>query len=169
MRKPVLIGIIIVLIGIAIYASGAYTYFQERRVTETMPAVDQSADTEAPIVEPVVVKEGQFVNADFFHTGEGIAKIIAYPDGKNILRFENFSVINGPDVYVYLTTTITPTSDINSLGSYIDLGPLKGNIGDQNYELPSGAEGYTTVALWCKRFGVLFPYAVMTTTNTSSN
>ena len=41
---------------------------------------------------------------------------------------------------------------------FIDLGDLKGNIGAQNYELSADIDldEYTTVAIWCVRFGVAF-------------
>jgi hypothetical protein len=162
MKKSLLFLVGIAVIGITVYATGAYTYFQKRIISEELPIV--ALESKSDISEeriPEVVKSGWFVGSDLLHTGTGTAKIIAYPDGSHILRFEDFSVVNGPDVYVYLSNTTTPSDDIGSLGDYIDLGELKGNIGNQNYTLPQGAEDYQTVVLWCKEFGVLFPYAVM--------
>ncbi len=163
MKKILLCVLGVGIFGVLVYATGGYTYFQKRIVAEDLPIiVSQDSETPTAETEPQIVKEGVFVDADFLHTGEGIAKIIVYPDGSHILRFEEFSVVNGPDVYVYLSRSTTPTHDSESLADFIDLGPLKGNIGDQNYELPPGAEDYQTVVLWCKKFDVLFPYAVMT-------
>lgn len=67
---------------------------------------------------------------------------------------------NGPDLYVYLSNSNTPTRDEKSLGQYVNLGRLKGNVGNQNYEIPELASGYTTAVIWCKKFSVLFSYAV---------
>ena len=41
---------------------------------------------------------------------------------------------------------------------FIDLGSLKGNKGDQNYDLPADADltKYKSVSIWCARFGVNF-------------
>ncbi len=51
------------------------------------------------------------------------------------------------------------SGDIKS--EYFDLGPLKGNIGNQNYEVPASADlsQYASVAVWCRAFGVLFSAA----------
>jgi Electron transfer DM13 len=41
---------------------------------------------------------------------------------------------------------------------FLHLGPLKGNIGDQNYDVPADAdlEKHRAVTVWCRRFGVNF-------------
>ena len=71
--------------------------------------------------------------------------------------------MDGPDLFVYLSETKTPTGNLDSLGDYIDLGSLKGNKGNQNYELSANIDisSYNSVVIWCKQFGVLFPYAVI--------
>ena len=98
---------------------------------------------------------GQFVGLAG-HSGTGDAGIFENPDGSLVLRFENFDIQNGPDLEVYLV----PGADQTSLpeGS-IHLGELKGNIGDQSYELPPGTElapGSYTVLVWCEAFSVEF-------------
>lgn len=95
---------------------------------------------------------GAFVGAgDGFHNAEGISKIIQLGNGTNILRLENLKATNGPDLYVYLSTGKTPTDSIS-------LGRLKGNLGNQNYVIPSGTylTKYNTVLIWCRAFSVLF-------------
>ncbi len=95
---------------------------------------------------------GNFVGAgDGFHNVEGIAKVIPLSDGKTFLRLENLKATNGPDLYVYLSTS-KDSSDI------VNLGRLKGNIGNQNYEIPTGTDlsKYSTVLIWCKAFSTLF-------------
>lgn len=95
---------------------------------------------------------GNFVGAgDGFHNVEGVAKVITLSDGKTFLRMENLKATNGPDLYVYLSTDVN-TSDI------VNLGRLKGNIGNQNYEIPTGTDlsKYDTVLIWCKAFSTLF-------------
>ena len=88
---------------------------------------------------------------DGIHNAEGIAKEISLEDGKKFIRFENFKVTNGPDLYVYLSTD-------KSASDFIDIGRLKANIGNQNYEVPEGTDltKYGTVLIWCKAFSVLF-------------
>jgi hypothetical protein len=96
---------------------------------------------------------GKFIGVnDGIHNAEGLAKVIQLDDGSMILRLENFKATNGPDLYVYLATDGSSTSDI------VNLGRLKGNIGNQNYDIPEGTDfsKYDTVLIWCKAFSVLF-------------
>jgi hypothetical protein len=102
---------------------------------------------------------GNFVGAgDGFHNAEGVAKIIQLADGTDILRLENFKATNGPDLYVYLSTDKTNAHIVN-------LGRLKGNIGNQNYLLPAGTDitKYNTTLIWCRAFSVIFGSAELLT------
>jgi hypothetical protein len=95
---------------------------------------------------------GNFVDAgDGFHKAQGVAKVINLADGKTFLRLENLKTTNGPDLYVYLSTG----KDVSDI---VNLGRLKGNIGNQNYEIPTGTDlaKYNTVLIWCKAFSTLF-------------
>jgi hypothetical protein len=95
---------------------------------------------------------GNFVEAgDGFHNVEGIAKVIPLSGGKTSLRLENLKATNGSDLYVYLSAG-KDSSDI------VNLDRLKGNIGNQNYEIPTGTDlaKYNTVLIWCKAFSTLF-------------
>ena len=88
---------------------------------------------------------------DGIHNAEGLAKIIPLSDNSNILRLENLKVTNGPDLYVYLSTD-------KGASDYVNLGKLKANNGNQNYNIPSDTDlsKYNTVLIWCKAFSVLF-------------
>jgi len=95
---------------------------------------------------------GNFVGSgDGFHKAEGVVKVITLADGKTFLRLENLKATNGPDLYVYLSTG----KDVSDI---VNLGRLKGNIGNQNYEIPPGTNlsKYDTVLIWCKAFSTLF-------------
>ena len=119
----------------------------ESGVEEPSPPVPPSG--------PVLLGAGQFVGLAG-HSGTGDAGIFQNPDGSLVLRFENFDIENGPDLEVYLVPGPDQTS---LLDGSIHLGPLKGNIGDQNYELPPGTElvpGAYTVLVWCEAFSVEF-------------
>lgn len=109
---------------------------------------------------PVVLAQGAFRDADSFHKGSGSATIYALPDGGHVLRFDDFEVTNGPDLHVLLTTNPQPT-DHDSLGEYVDLGSLKGNIGGQNYEIPADVDvsQYSGVVIYCVPFRVVFATA----------
>lgn len=101
---------------------------------------------------------GNFVGAgDGFHDAEGVAKVLTLSDGKIFLRLENLKATNGPDLYVYLSTD-------KNVEDIVNLGRLKGNIGNQNYEIPTGTDlsKYNTVLIWCKAFSTLFGSAKLT-------
>ena len=113
---------------------------------------------------PSVVKSGAFRDADSFHTGEGSATLYELPDGSHVLRFEDFRVTNGPDLRVILASHPDPMSRGNvHSGEYVELGKLKGNIGNQNYPLPEGLspDDYNSVIIYCKPFQVLFSVAAL--------
>ncbi|WP_214480657.1 DM13 domain-containing protein [Bacillus sp. SM2101] len=99
---------------------------------------------------------GTFVEVDNEHNISGNAFTVT-ADGKMYIRFEQFSVTNGPDLKVYLTKEGQPTSE------GVDLGKLKGNQGDQNYEIPEGVDlsEYNKVVVWCRAFDVDFGYAML--------
>ncbi|MGD1837649.1 MAG: DM13 domain-containing protein [Nitrososphaeraceae archaeon] len=95
---------------------------------------------------------GDFVGVgDGIHHAEGQAKILKLSDNSNILRLENFKSTNGPDVHLYLSTD-------KQASDFIDLGSLKANIGNQNYELENDINftKYNNVLIWCQPFSVLF-------------
>jgi len=102
---------------------------------------------------------GNFMSAgDGFHHVEGVAKVINLQDGRNLLRLENLKSTNGPDLYVYLSTD-------RGVSDFVNLGRLKGNIGNQNYEVPAGTDltKYDTVLIWCRAFSTLFGSANLST------
>jgi hypothetical protein len=107
---------------------------------------------ETTVTNNTMALMGNFIDAgDGFHKAEGIAKVINLADGRIFLRLENLKTTNGPDLYVYLSVG-KDASDI------VNLERLKGNIGNQNYEIPSGTDlsKYNTVLIWCKAFSTLF-------------
>lgn len=121
-------------------------------------------DSEEPMPDspsdPVALVMGDFRNADDFHMGSGTAIIYELDDGSRILRLENFEVTNGPDLHVLLVPNTDPTSREDVEG-YVDLGSLKGNLGDQNYDIPSEIDLslFGSVVIYCQPFHVLFSVA----------
>jgi hypothetical protein len=102
--------------------------------------------------ETSTVYAGMFVGVnDGIHNAEGQVKVIKLSDGSNFLRLEDFRSTNGPDLYVYLSTD-------KGNSDFVNLGRLKGNVGNQNYEIPQGTDlsKYDTVLIWCQAFSVLF-------------
>lgn len=112
-------------------------------VNEEMTTIGQEAST---------LYIGEFVGGnDGIHNAEGQVKVLKLNDSTNFLRLEEFEAINGPDLYVYLSTD-------KSASDFVNLGRLKGNVGNQNYEIPQGINlsKYATALIWCQAFSVLF-------------
>jgi hypothetical protein len=114
----------------------------------------------APASLPVKVAQGNF--RGIAHETKGVASIYQLPDGKKVLRFSGFETSNGPDVQVYLVAADhAPDNETVTRAGFIRIADLKGNMGDQNYDLPAGIDlsKYRAVTIWCRRFGVNFATA----------
>ncbi|NIA69522.1 DM13 domain-containing protein [Pelagibius litoralis] len=113
----------------------------------------------------MVLASGTFSDADTAHKGRGTVTVFQGQDGRRTLRFTDFEVTNGPDLKVWLVAadTVAQSSDVSN-SAWLALGRLKGNIGDQNYDIPAEADlsKYKSVVIWCERFGVLFSPASLT-------
>jgi hypothetical protein len=98
------------------------------------------------------------------HPTEGRASVYKNVDGKLLLRLTNFSTSNGPDVHVVLARGDDQSLQQEIVKSQLDnleLGTLKGNKGDQNYDVPASAdlEKYNAVVIYCERFHAVFGVA----------
>lgn len=105
---------------------------------------------------PTVVTAGPFHGADDFHFGQGTASIIETAPNRFTLRLGDFSVRNGPDLYVYLSPDSAGYAD-----GVLELGTLKATDGAFGYELPDGTDPteFASALIWCKQFAVLFAVA----------
>jgi hypothetical protein len=107
----------------------------------------------------VLLSRGRFESLE--HQTAGVAQAIELPGGRRFLTLTRFETDNGPDLRVYLSTA---DANQDSAGEdFVDLGGLKGNVGDQQYELPRGAdlERLTKVVVWCRAFSVGFGAAAL--------
>lgn len=116
---------------------------KEEKVLVINDAIDQKKTT--------IVSTGVFTDNGTSHNLSGRASILKDSTGNSLLRFEDFSVINGPDVNVYLSKTA-------SFQNVIDLGDLKGTKGNINYDFDDSinTDEYKFVLVWCKEFASLF-------------
>lgn len=124
-------------------------------------ALDQTIvtdDAEPDMPEVLRLIEGTFI--DRIHPGEGTAVVLTDGSEQRFLRFEeDFSIDNGPDLEVYLVAGVSADGDAGLFDDdFVSLGDLKGNVGPQNYEIPVDVDldRYSTVVIWCVRFGVAF-------------
>lgn len=122
----------------------------DKMMEEPMPEGDMDTMT--------ILAQGEFYDLGG-HPGMGSATIYELADGSRVLRFENFEVINGPQLHVWLVPP-DPVPDAvgREIPGYFDAGPLKGNIGDQNYDIPADLDldDFGSVVIWCVPFRVPF-------------
>ena len=119
--------------------------------------------TQAQGQDAKVLAKGEFHNAD--KAGKGTATVYQMADGKRVLRLSNFETDNGPDLHVRLIAA-DDAKDTASVAKadHVELGNLKGNKGDQNYDVPENVDlsKYKVVSIWCNRFSVNFAAAPLT-------
>ena len=152
------VAIFVVVVG----AVGAWYAFRPERLV-----VDRQVDEALPTAQgnssPQPLESGQFYS--ILHPTKGTATIYQMGDGTRVLRFTTFSTSNGPDVHVYMVAAddAKDAATVEKAG-FVDLGVIKGNIGDQNYVLASNLDlgKYRAVSIWCKRFSVNFGTAPLT-------
>ena len=180
-RALFIIGVVIaVLVALPVGWYLISPLFINRAVDEALPAAEATQAMEEAMAESTqavdeamppgdmaamqILAQGEFYN--IAHEGRGKATIYQLPDGSRILRFEGFEVLNGPDLHVYLASgnPVPDTVGVELAGS-VDLGKLKGNIGNQNYELPADLDlsQFQSVVIWCQPFRVPFAAAPLTT------
>ncbi len=116
------------------------------------------------LAEAQVVATGSFRDADGAHKGSGTATLVALPGGGYEVQLSDFQVTNGPDLEVWLSAHADPASSSDvSDNTWVALGQLKGNVGDQAYTLPTDIDvtDFQSVVIWCEQFGVLFSPAAL--------
>lgn len=157
------------ILGVVLLAGAGWYLFRpelllvNNRVNEGLVTASASAAPGARLTEPMIVLSGSFHSVA--HETRGTASVHELDGGTRVLRLTDFATSNGPDVRVYLIAA-SDASDNETVtkAGYLELGKLKGNEGDQNYEIPPGADltRYRAVTIWCRRFAVNFATAPLT-------
>jgi hypothetical protein len=151
-KWKIAIAAIGVVLFVAWFAFRPERLFINERVHETLPTANASSMQ--------AIESGVFYG--IAHPTKGTATIYHMGDGGLMIRFTNFRTSNGPNVHVYLVAADdAKDSETVQHAGFIDLGPIKGNIGDQNYALGSDVDlsKYRAVSIWCQRFSVNFGVA----------
>ena len=146
-----------VLLLAALLGGAAWYWFRPERALFDVTINEPLSGTGPP---PVLLARGRF--HPVAHEGSGTATVFRMGDGRRLLRLSDFRTSNGPDVHVYLVAAPDATDDETvERAGFVPLGPLKGNVGNQHYELPASADltRYRAVTIWCRRFGVNFTTA----------
>jgi hypothetical protein len=128
------------------------------------PTVEAEPTPEPP-AGPVDLATGTFVSHE--HPTTGTVRVILLPDGRRQLAIESLDTTNGPDVHVWLSAgpVVDGVDGWFTAGGYeyVDLGQIKGNQGDQLYDIPADVDlgRFMTVDLWCVQFSVSFGAAAL--------
>lgn len=128
------------------------------RGTTEAPSNEQNRDA---VAGASALASGRFIEIDRLHWGEGTATLYQLADGRHILRFEEFASASGGEVYVYLARDPQPLTAIEVGQGFLDLGRLKGSVGNQNYFLPGGhdASVYQSAVVFCRQFNAVITTA----------
>jgi hypothetical protein len=150
MSRKFALGLVAIVVLIALWAAfRPERLFIDQTVNESFPVSAASAES--------AIASGMFHEGA--HKTSGAAGLYRLKDGKVVLRLTGFQTSNGPDVHVLLVGApdALDNDTVKHAGS-IDLGSLKGNIGNQNYDVPAGTDlnKYQAVTIWCRRFSVNF-------------
>ena len=165
MKKWIRVAIpfVAIVVLVAWYAFRPERLVVNRSVNEAFPSGQGGSSPESLV-------SGQFHS--ILHPTVGTATIYQMGDGTRVLRLTSFRTSNGPDVHVYMVAA-DDARDVATVekADFVDLGVIKGNIGDQNYALGSDLDlaKYRTVSIWCKRFSKNFGAAALRPAQTSQN
>jgi hypothetical protein len=168
------LGVVAVVAVLAV-AFGAYWFqpwklWTNHRVDEALPAIatqpvplrpappSRPTESSPAAPQPVLLARGIFISHE--HSTHGTASVIRQPDGSRVLAIADLRTSEGPLVKVWLTDRRVTEDDWHVFddGRYVDLGGLKGNLGNQLYRIPDSADlsVLQSVAIWCDRFDVSF-------------
>lgn len=163
LRTPVMATFLAAAVagGVGFY----WTSIRDERVNEAVvtgvapsQAPPASVGGGAPASVNVERASGAFVGKA--HPGRGTAAVVELAQGGSVLTLTDFETDNGPDLRVYLAR------GGDGVDGAIDLGGLKGNVGNQQYEIPAGTDldAYPRVVIWCRAFSVSFTEAELRAT-----
>jgi hypothetical protein len=167
-KRALIIAVGLIVVLVVWYLFRPELTFISTTVNEKFSGVGTS-QTNMSSVSPVELYTGSFHSVA--HETKGVATTYRLLDGKRVLRFTDFETSNGPDVQVHLVAANDANdNETVTKAGFVHLGGLKGNIGDQNYDLPRDIDltKYRSVTIWCRRFGVNFATAPLTPVSDAS-
>ena len=150
--KKLLIGLIVVVVLTVLYYLIS-PLWRTIKLAEPAPAPISNERDIQVATSTLTVLSGDFVSA--VHDVSGRAMIVKTEKG-DVLRFENFKTLNGPDLRIYLSVD-------RDAKDFVDLGEIRATEGNVNYDIPKGTDTakYKYVLVWCRAFRVLFGYAAL--------
>jgi hypothetical protein len=131
--------------------------------TGTTAGTTAVTTAQAPVEKPVETAEevaaGEWRSLE--HATTGKASLIKLPNNAHSVQFASLTTSDGPDLYVYLSPHAAGSSEKTFGQGFTSLGKLKGNRGDQVYEIPADVDvsAIRSVVIWCQRFSAGFAVA----------
>lgn len=124
------------------------------------------ADLELPpLNSPQQAAVAAFTRLDPIRWAQGRATVYLAADERKILRFENFTALNGGDLRVILSANRLPatTEEMRQQGIDFDAGVLRGTYGTQNYELPVELDlrQYASIVLYSPSLDMIYSVATL--------
>ncbi|MEO3777590.1 DM13 domain-containing protein [Micromonospora sp. B11E3] len=181
----VLAVVVVAGVGVGLYLFQPWRLATDREVREALPTVAESQPTGSTEPQPtgattpqptgstepadMILAEGDFITQE--HDTTGLAQLIRLADGRRQLLLRGLDTSDGPDLRVWLTDReVLPGRAgwrVFDDGRWLELGRLKGNLGDQAYDIPASVDldGLRSVSIWCKRFAVSFGAAPLAATD----
>lgn len=137
-------------------------------LVEGLPDVSNAQVVRTGIFQPLTLTESERqanselelppYNSLFSTTGD--LQIYAYPDTRYVFSFENFAVVNGPDLVVILSTSAKPFTQEEFGRDYIELGALKSTTGNFNYLISDiNINEYLSVVIYDRRYRMIYGFA----------
>lgn len=161
--------VLVVALGVGLYLFQPWRLLTVRETHEALlvptVAARTTAETtgQAPVGKPAETAEevaaGEWRSLE--HATTGKASLIKLPGGGHSVQFASLDTSDGPDLYVYLSPHASESSEKTFGQGFTSLGKLKGNRGDQVYEIPAGVDvsAIRSVVIWCQRFSAGFAVA----------
>ncbi|PWK88798.1 electron transfer DM13 [Lentzea atacamensis] len=163
--------VLVVALGVGLYLFQPWRLLTVREThdallvpasTSSQAPTSQTSASQAPAPVAEVAKEvatGEWRSLE--HATTGKASLIKLPGGAHSVQFASLNTSGGPDLYVYLSPHPSSSSEKTFGEGFTSLGKLKGNRGDQVYEIPAGVDvsAIRSVVIWCKRFSAGFAVA----------
>lgn len=119
----------------------------------------------------VEVESGEFRELTPIRRAQGIVTLYQLPDGTRYLWLEDFAVVPGPELRLFLSSLTTaqfntlmtdrePGDFVLSLDELL-LDPLRYDAGNQSYEVPREADlsRYNSVLIYSTRYELLYSFA----------
>ncbi|MGW3012894.1 DM13 domain-containing protein [Streptomyces sp. NPDC001219] len=172
-----LVLVLLVVAGAGLALFQPWKAFSDTTVNEALPSASaamkdgpqgkgnagmEGGESSGTGMRPKDLAEGRFVSHE--HDTTGNARTVRLADGGQVLRLEHLKTSEGPDVRVYLSARSADGAESGLGDGAVELGKLKGNLGNQNYAVPAGTDlsKFRSVVIWCERFSVSFAAADLT-------